>query len=128
MLCCGDMKIVHATLHRSVRQALDLITRENVIRVIRAADRALRRLGITTPKSPSAASTRMPAKAACSDARRSRSSRPRSTTPGRWASQPAGPFGADTMFHLTGIDAFVVMLHDQGHIAAKLMARNATAA
>ena len=40
----------------------------------------------------------------------------------------AGPFGADTMFHMPGFDAFVVMLHDQGHIAAKLLAPNATAA
>ena len=39
-----------------------------------------------------------------------------------------GPFGADTMFHMQGIDAFVVMLHDQGHIAAKLLAPNAAAA
>ena len=34
----------------------------------------------------------------------------------------SGPFGADIMFHMQGIDAFVVMLHDQGHIAAKLPA------
>jgi 4-hydroxy-L-threonine phosphate dehydrogenase PdxA len=40
----------------------------------------------------------------------------------------AGPFGADTLFHMPGFDAFVVMLHDQGHIATKLMARNAAAA
>ena len=25
-----------------------------------------------------------------------------------------GPFGADTMFHKAGFDAFVVMYHDQG--------------
>src|SRR5262249_17287393 len=40
----------------------------------------------------------------------------------------AGPFGADTMLRMAGFDAFVVMLHDQGHIAAKLLAPNATAA
>src|SRR5262249_6389605 len=40
----------------------------------------------------------------------------------------SGPFGADVMFHMGGVDAFVVMLHDQGHIAAKLLARNAVAA
>jgi 1,2-dihydroxy-3,5-cyclohexadiene-1,4-dicarboxylate dehydrogenase len=39
----------------------------------------------------------------------------------------SGPFGADTMFHKTGIDAFIVMLHDQGHITAKLLAYNQTA-
>jgi 4-hydroxy-L-threonine phosphate dehydrogenase PdxA len=39
-----------------------------------------------------------------------------------------GPFGADTMFHRARVDAFVVMLHDQGHIVAKLSAPNATSA
>ena len=40
----------------------------------------------------------------------------------------SGPFGADTMFHRKGFDAFIVMLHDQGHIPAKLIAPDATAA
>ena len=40
----------------------------------------------------------------------------------------SGPYGADTMFHMGGFDAFVVMLHDQGHIATKLLAQNAAAA
>lgn len=31
------------------------------------------------------------------------------------------------MFHKPGYDAFVVMLHDQGHLAAKLLATNRTA-
>src|ERR1700730_5551837 len=41
--------------------------------------------------------------------------------------EASGPFGADTMFRKKGCDAFVVMLHDQGHIAAKLQAFNRTA-
>jgi 4-hydroxy-L-threonine phosphate dehydrogenase PdxA len=32
------------------------------------------------------------------------------------------------MFHMKGIDAFIVMLHDQGHVPAKLVAPNATIA
>jgi 4-hydroxy-L-threonine phosphate dehydrogenase PdxA len=40
----------------------------------------------------------------------------------------SGPFGADTMLQMQGFDSFVVMLHDQGHIAAKLLAPNAAAA
>jgi 4-hydroxy-L-threonine phosphate dehydrogenase PdxA len=39
-----------------------------------------------------------------------------------------GPFGCDTMFQKSGVDAFIVMLHDQGHIPAKLMAVNQSAA
>src|SRR5262249_31071628 len=50
MLCFGDVKIVHATLHRSVRQAIEMITRDNIARVIAATDRALKRLGTATPK------------------------------------------------------------------------------
>ena len=39
-----------------------------------------------------------------------------------------GPYGADTMLHRPGIDAFIVMYHDQGHIAAKLVAKDRAAA
>ena len=46
MLCFGETRIVHCTLHMSVRTALDLITRERILRVIRATARALERLGI----------------------------------------------------------------------------------
>ena len=105
MLCFGDTKIVHTTLHRSVRDAIAMITREKVIGVISAAERTLTLMGTTAPKiavgglNPHAGE--------------------------------GGLFGReeiDIMFHMQGIDAFVVMLHDQGHIAAKLLARDATAA
>jgi len=92
MLCLGGMRITHATLHQSVRQAIAMLTPDKVLGTIRATDRALRKLGIEAPRNVE------------------------------------GPFAADTMFHLRGFDAFVVMLHDHGHIAAKLLAPNATAA
>jgi 4-hydroxy-L-threonine phosphate dehydrogenase PdxA len=46
MLCFGETRIAHCTLHRSVREAISLVTKENVARTIRAADVALKRLGI----------------------------------------------------------------------------------
>jgi 4-hydroxythreonine-4-phosphate dehydrogenase len=39
-----------------------------------------------------------------------------------------GPVGADTLIQRKGYDAYVVMLHDQGHVAAKLLAPNGAAA
>ena len=45
MLCFGDTKIAHATLHQSVRQALDAITRERVARVIDETARTLQTHG-----------------------------------------------------------------------------------
>ena len=39
-----------------------------------------------------------------------------------------GPFGADTMYLDKSFDAYVVMYHDQGHIPAKLLGFDGTAA
>ena len=45
MLCFGDTKIAHCTLHQSVRDSIAAITREKVARVIRVTERTLRSLG-----------------------------------------------------------------------------------
>jgi len=39
-----------------------------------------------------------------------------------------GPVGADTLVQRAGYDAYVVMLHDQGHVAAKALAPRRIAA
>ena len=39
-----------------------------------------------------------------------------------------GPFGADTMYLDESFDAYAVMYHDQGHIPAKLVGFDGTAA
>jgi 4-hydroxythreonine-4-phosphate dehydrogenase len=128
MLCFGETRIVHATLHVGVRQAVALITRERVGHVIRAADAALKRLGIAAPRicvgglNPHAGEGGLFGREeveiitpAIDDAKQA-------------GIAVCGPFGCDTMFHRKGVDAFVVMLHDQGHIAAKLLASNQSAA
>jgi 4-hydroxythreonine-4-phosphate dehydrogenase len=127
MICFDQSRIVHATLHVSVREAVALITRERIERVIRVADASLKKLGIVRPKifvsglNPHAGENGMfgreeieiiePAIHKAADD----------------GIDASGPFGADTMFRKKGCDAFIVMLHDQGHIAAKLQAFNRTA-
>jgi 4-hydroxythreonine-4-phosphate dehydrogenase len=128
MLCFGDTRIVHCTLHVGVAQALALITRERVGRTIRAADAALRRIGVARPRicvsglNPHAGECGLfgteeidAIAPAIGDARAA-------------GIAVEGPFGADTMLARKNVDAFVVMLHDQGHIAAKLLAFNQSAA
>lgn len=127
MLCFDSVKIVHCTLHVSVREALSLITRERVRHVIAVANATLKRLGIGVPRicvgglNPHAGEGGLFGrdeidiiKPAIGDAVAA-------------GIDAYGPFGADTMFHKKDVDAFIVMLHDQGHITAKLLARNATA-
>jgi 4-hydroxy-L-threonine phosphate dehydrogenase PdxA len=127
MLCFGATKIAHCTLHVSVREALSLITPERVRCVIAATDRALKRLGNSAPAiyvgglNPHAGEDGLFGR---EDAEIVKPAIDQAAAEGIRAS---GPYGADTMFHKKGADAFIVMLHDQGHIAAKLQAPHATA-
>jgi 4-hydroxythreonine-4-phosphate dehydrogenase len=128
MLCFGDTRIAHCTLHRSVRDAIALITRENVARTIRAADAALNRLGIGNAKIAVSGLNPHAGEGGLFGREEIEIIKPAMDAVAAEGLNVSGPFGADTMFHMPGFDAFVVMLHDQGHIATKLLAQNAAAA
>jgi 4-hydroxythreonine-4-phosphate dehydrogenase len=127
MLCFDDVKIVHCTLHVSVSEAIALITRERVEHVIRVADRTLRRLGIEKPKIHVSGLNPHAGEGGLFGREEIEIIAPAIHAVAADGIDVSGPFGADTMFHKSGIDAFIVMLHDQGHITAKLLARRATA-
>jgi len=128
MLCFDAVKIVHATLHRSVRQAIDMITRERVARVIAATDRALRRMGNAAPKIAVGGLNPHAGEGGLLGREEIEIIKPAIDAAAARGLAVTGPFGADTIFHRRDVDAFIVMLHDQGHIAAKLLAHNAVAA
>ena len=128
MLCFGDTRIAHCTLHRSVREAIALITHENVARTIRATDAALKRLGIDNAKIAVSGLNPHAGEGGLFGREEIEIINPAIDAAVADGVAVAGPFGADTMFHMQGFDAFVVMLHDQGHIAAKLLAEHAAAA
>ena len=128
MLCFGDTRIAHCTLHRSVRDSIALITRENVARTIRTADQTLRRMGIAAPKIAVSGLNPHAGEDGLFGREEIEIIKPAMDEVAAEGLNVSGPFGADTMFHMPGFDAFVVMLHDQGHIATKLLAQNAAAA
>jgi 4-hydroxythreonine-4-phosphate dehydrogenase len=127
MLCFSDIKIVHATLHVSVKQALAMITRERVLHAITVADRTLKRLGVAEPKIAVGGLNPHAGESGLFGSEEIEIIKPAMEDATRAGIRVSGPFGADTMFHKKDVDAFIVMLHDQGHITAKLLARNATA-
>jgi 4-hydroxythreonine-4-phosphate dehydrogenase len=128
MLCFGDTRIAHCTLHRSVRDAIAMLTREHVKRVIRATDRTLKRLGIAAPTIAVSGLNPHAGEGGLFGREEIETITPAIADAAAEGIAVSGPFGADTMFHIGGIDAFVVMLHDQGHIAAKLLAPHAASA
>jgi 4-hydroxy-L-threonine phosphate dehydrogenase PdxA len=127
MLCFGhagrEVRIAHVTLHSSVLRSIKSISKERVLKTIKAVHAALKQLGFDEPKiavsglNPHASGEEEAAviAPAIEQARLENLA-------------VDGPIGADTLLQRAGYDAYVVMLHDQGHIAAKLLAPNRGAA
>jgi 4-hydroxy-L-threonine phosphate dehydrogenase PdxA len=116
-----EIRIAHVTLHSPVAKAIDL-TVDKVGRTIRATGDALKKMGIDKPRiavsglNPHASGTE-----------EEKIIRPAIEAASAHAVVD-GPIGADTLLQREGYDAYVVMLHDQGHVAAKLLAPNGAAA
>ena len=120
MVVSERFRIAHVTLHVSLRQALDLMSRARIAKAIRATDAALRQIGIARPRigvsgvNPHAGEHGLWGREeidhvapAIADARAA-------------GIDADGPYGADVMLAQGKHDGYVVMIHDQGHIPAKL--------
>lgn len=127
MLCFDDKRIVHATLHVSLRRAVDLITRDRVLRVLEATRAVLVKLGVAVPRIAVSGLNPHASEHGLFGDEEATIIEPAMADARARGIRCEGPFGADTMFHKQGYDAFVVMVHDQGHLAAKLLATNRTA-
>ncbi|HTY66488.1 MAG TPA: 4-hydroxythreonine-4-phosphate dehydrogenase PdxA [Alphaproteobacteria bacterium] len=128
MLCWDQMRIAHATLHVAVREALERLTATRVAHTIRATDAALKKLGIPAPRLAVSGLNPHAGEGGLFGREDFEVIAPAIATAQADGVRAEGPFGADTMFGRPGYDGFVVMLHDQGHIPAKLLAPNRTAA
>ena len=123
MLVGPRLRIVHATLHVGLRQALDSLTPEKVLSALRAAHGALRRIGIDRPRiavcgiNPHAGEGGLFGN---EDAEITAPAVARATAEGIAAD---GPRGADLLLQECEHDAYIAMYHDQGHIPIKLEGR-----
>ena len=132
MLCFAhdgrEVRIAHVTLHASVRQALALITGPRVIRTLRAAETALKALGIGRPRIAVSGVNPHAGEAGAFGREEIEVIAPAIREAQRAGMAVEGPYGADTLLQRVGYDAYVVMLHDQGHVPAKVLAPNRAAA
>jgi len=113
-----EVRIAHVTLHSSVSTSLSLITKDRVLRTIGAVHEFLGNPRIAVSGlNPHAVGEEEEGVIAPAI---------------RMAKEAGiavdGPIGADTLLQRAGYDACVVMLHDQGHVAAKVLAPNRAAA
>jgi 4-hydroxy-L-threonine phosphate dehydrogenase PdxA len=113
-----EMRIAHVTLHMAVAQAVQMITTERVLKTIRAVHRFLSggRIAVSGVNPHAVGREEDGVIRPALDAAR------------REGIEVDGPIGADTLFQRGEADAYIVMLHDQGHVAAKVMAPHRIAA
>lgn len=132
MLCFAyagrEVRIAHVTLHASVMKSLGMITQPRVARTIRAVHAALKKMGIEQPKIAVSGVNPHAGEGGAFGREDLDIVSPAIEETKREGLLADGPIGADTLIQRKGYDAYVVMLHDQGHVAAKLLAPNGAAA
>lgn len=132
MLCFGyqgrEVRIAHVTLHASVADSLKRISKENVLHVTRAVHATLRKIGIGKPRIAVSGVNPHAGEGGLFGSEEQRLIAPAIDAARREGIAAEGPFGADTLVQRAGYDACVVMLHDQGHVAAKVLAPHGAAA
>jgi len=128
MLVGGGLRIVHATLHESVRTALARLSPQLVADAVRAGARACALLGVENPSigvfgiNPHASEGGLfgPEDGAIVE--------PAVATLRAEGYRVDGPAGSDLLLSQRRHDLYVAMLHDQGHIPIKLLAPQAASA
>jgi 4-hydroxy-L-threonine phosphate dehydrogenase PdxA len=132
MLCFGwqerEVRIAHVTLHASVAKALGMITTGRVAGTLRAVDDALKKLGIEAPRIAVGGVNPHAGEGGAFGREDLDVVLPAIDAARADGIVADGPIGADTLIQRAAYDAYVVMLHDQGHVAAKLLAPNGAAA
>ncbi|HUK59501.1 MAG TPA: 4-hydroxythreonine-4-phosphate dehydrogenase PdxA [Stellaceae bacterium] len=128
MLCFDSMRIAHLTLHMALKRAASLVTRERVLVALEKMAEALHRLGIAKPRIAVAGLNPHAGEGGMFGDEEELAIGPAIAAAQTRGVAADGPFGADTMLRRAGYDAFLVMYHDQGHIAAKLLAPERAAA
>jgi len=117
-----NMRIFFLSRHLSLRQALDCITEDRVLTMIRRVDSAMKGLGFRRPRIAVAALNPHASDGGQFGSEEAAVLSPAISRAKREGIEVAGPVGADSVFHqaLEGrFDCVISLYHDQGHIAAK---------
>ncbi len=128
MLVGGGLRIVHATLHESMDAAMARLTPKLVASAGLAAVRALASLGISAPRIGVFGFNPHAGEGGLFGDDDARVTKPAVALLRAAGVATDGPMGADTMLVRGGLDAYVAIFHDQGHIPVKLLAPRTAAA
>lgn len=118
----GRLRIFFLSRHLSLRQAVDYVTRERVLRTLRGVHGAMTAFGFRNPRIAVAALNPHASDGGLFGDEEARHLAPAVADARANGIDAVGPIGADSVFHqaLEGqYDCVLSLYHDQGHIASK---------
>ncbi|UCG00169.1 MAG: 4-hydroxythreonine-4-phosphate dehydrogenase PdxA [Spirochaetaceae bacterium] len=123
MLVEGDFRVVHVSGHLSLREAIERVKKDRILRVIKLTSDMLRRIGIEHPRIAVAGLNPHAGESGLFGDEEQLEIAPAVADAGSLGMQVQGPLPPDTCFSEASggkFDAVVAMYHDQGHIPLKM--------
>lgn len=121
LLVGGGLRIVHVTLHESVRSALQRLSPDLVVAAAQAGRRALARLGVHQPRIAVFGINPHAGEGGLFGREDESVTRPAVAQLRASGFDISGPAGADVLLAQRNHDLYVAIFHDQGHIPVKLL-------
>ncbi|MCC5804691.1 MAG: 4-hydroxythreonine-4-phosphate dehydrogenase PdxA [Opitutales bacterium] len=124
MLAAGDLRVSHVSTHVSLREAIDRVRPERILKVLDLTREALRSMGIKVPRLAVAGLNPHAGENGLFGDEEAHYITPTIEEARRQGYNVSGPHPGDTVFFraLHGeFDAAVAMYHDQGHVAVKML-------
>jgi 4-hydroxythreonine-4-phosphate dehydrogenase len=124
MLVADKLRVSHVSTHVSLRQAIDRVRPERILKVLQLTHDAVRRLGVAQPKLAVAGLNPHAGEGGLFGDEEEKFIAPAIAQARALGLDVSGPWPGDTIFFRTSqgeFDAAVAMYHDQGHVAAKML-------
>ncbi len=124
MLVLDDWRVLHVSTHVSLRHAIDMVTEERILRMLRLFDEGLRALGCTKPVIGVAGLNPHASEGGLFGDEEARIIAPAIVKARSEGIEARGPIPPDTVFargRTTEFDGVLAMYHDQGHVAVKTL-------
>ncbi|MBW1963003.1 MAG: 4-hydroxythreonine-4-phosphate dehydrogenase PdxA [Deltaproteobacteria bacterium] len=124
MLVAGKLRIANTTLHVSLKEACDMITKQLVLEVIEAVNDAVGLFGIDNPRIAVTGLNPHAGEEGMFGTEETDQIQPAIEEANTKGIEAFGPFPADSLFYQCNTnpryDAYVCMYHDQAHIPVKV--------
>lgn len=124
MLAAGNLRVSHVSTHLPLREAIDRVRPDRILRVLELTRKAVQRLGIAEPRIAVAGLNPHASEHGLFGDDEERYITPAIDEARRRGWEVSGPWPGDTIFFraMNGeFDAAVAMYHDQGHVAVKML-------